>query len=84
MFGPGTELVPKKHLMIQRMNESKKRTSFIRIRRKREGKSQEIGESCGQRREKRWKMGPGEEGEVGQEGAGGGKATCRKTEDGRR
>lgn len=29
-------------------------------------------------------MGPGEEGEVGQEGAGGGKATCRKTEDGRR
>lgn len=68
--------------MIQRMNESKKRTSFLRIRRKKEGKSQEIGESCVRR--KSWKMGPGEEGEVGQEGAGGGKAECRKTEGGRR
>lgn len=35
-------------------------------------------------RRKRLKMGPGEEEEAGQEGEGGGKATCRKTEDGRR
>lgn len=28
-------------------------------------------------------MGPGKEGEVGQEGTGGGKATCRRREDGR-